>query len=170
MERTLVIADASPLIGLASARAFDLLRRLFGQVTITTVVRDEVCAGGSRWGAAEVRAAIEAGWILVEEVDVEDVPTGKLGRGEASVLALARDRHDWCLLLMDDSSGRARARRTGIAVMGVVGILAAGKRQGLIPEIRPLLKRLAETRFRLSGQVVEAALAEAGESPLVVNP
>jgi len=109
VERTLVIADASPLIALASAGAFDLLRPLFGQITVPTVVRDEVCAGGSRWGAAEVRAAIDAGWILVEAVDVEDAPTGKLGRGEAGVLALARDRRDWCLVLMDDSAGRVRA-------------------------------------------------------------
>ena len=113
VERTLVIADASPLIGLASAGAFDLLRRLFGQITVTTVVRDEVCAGGRRWGAAEVTGAIKAGWILVEEVDVEDAPTGKLGRGEASVLALARDRRDWCLLLMDDSSGESASATFG---------------------------------------------------------
>ncbi|MCY4626570.1 MAG: hypothetical protein OXE58_03245 [Acidobacteria bacterium] len=46
---------------------------------------------------------------MVEAVDVEDAPTGKLGRGEAGVLALARDRRDWCLVLMDDSAGRVRA-------------------------------------------------------------
>ena len=169
MERTLVIADASPLIGLASAGTFDLLRRLFGQITVTTVVRDEIRAGGSRWGAAEVRAAIDAGWILVEEVDVEDAPTGKLGRGEASVLALARDRRDWCLLLMDDSTGRVRARNAGVAVMGVVGILMAAKREGLVSEVAPFLKRLADTGFRLSDQVLHDALAEAGESPSVVE-
>lgn len=45
MASRLVVADASPLIGLAAAGAFDLLRRLFGQITITDSVRDEVLAG-----------------------------------------------------------------------------------------------------------------------------
>ena len=45
MARRLVVADASPLTGLAAAGAFDLLRRLYGQVTITVSVRDEVLAG-----------------------------------------------------------------------------------------------------------------------------
>lgn len=164
MERTLVIADASPLIGLASAGAFDLLRRLFGQVTVTAVVRDEVCAGGSRRGAAETRAAIDAGWILVEQISVEDPPIGEAGRGEASVLALARDREEWSLLLMDDSTGRAQAQSSGVAVMGVVGILLTAKREGLVAEIGPLLHRLRDGGFRLSDRVLDAALAEAGEA------
>lgn len=54
MASRLVVADASPLIGLAAAGAFDLLRRLFGQVTITDSVRDEVLAGGERPGAREL--------------------------------------------------------------------------------------------------------------------
>ena len=45
MAERLVAADASPLIGLAAAGAFDLLRRLFGEVTVTNAVRDEVLAG-----------------------------------------------------------------------------------------------------------------------------
>ena len=51
MARRLVVADASPLIGLAAAGAFDLLRRLYGQVTITVSVHDEVLAGGDRPGS-----------------------------------------------------------------------------------------------------------------------
>ena len=39
MAERLVAADASPLIGLAAAGAFDLLRKLFGRVTVTAEVR-----------------------------------------------------------------------------------------------------------------------------------
>ena len=35
MEERLVVSDASPLIGLASAGAFDLLRALFVRITAT---------------------------------------------------------------------------------------------------------------------------------------
>ena len=66
MAERLVAADASPLIGLAAAGGFDLLRRLFGQLTITNTMRDEVLAGGDLPGAAELAAAIRDGWVQVE--------------------------------------------------------------------------------------------------------
>ena len=61
MARRPVLADASPLIGLAAAGAFNLLRRLYGQVTITDSVRDEVLAGGDRPDAHELAEAIRVG-------------------------------------------------------------------------------------------------------------
>ena len=54
MAERLVAADASPLSRLAAAGGFDLLRRLFGKLTITNTVRDEVLAGGDLPGAAEL--------------------------------------------------------------------------------------------------------------------
>ena len=45
MAQRLVVADASPLIGLAAADSFDLLRDLFGSVTVTVEVYDEIVAG-----------------------------------------------------------------------------------------------------------------------------
>ena len=50
MAKELVVSDASTLIGLAAAEAFELLRGLFGQVVVSTTVRDEVFAGGDRQG------------------------------------------------------------------------------------------------------------------------
>ena len=62
MANRLVAADASPLIGLAAAGAFDVLHSLFGQVTVTTTVRDEVLAGGELPGARELTNAVEDRW------------------------------------------------------------------------------------------------------------
>ena len=44
MAERLVAADASPLIGLAAAGAFHLLRTLFDQITVTAAVSAEVLA------------------------------------------------------------------------------------------------------------------------------
>lgn len=60
MAFRLVVADASPLIGLAAAGAFDVLRRLFGKVSVTTAVHEEVMAGAALPRARELAAAIEA--------------------------------------------------------------------------------------------------------------
>jgi predicted nucleic acid-binding protein len=61
----LIAADASPLIGLAAADAFDVLRELFGTVTITRLVKDEITARANRPGAAELEVAMRAGWIAL---------------------------------------------------------------------------------------------------------
>ena len=58
MADRFVAADASPLIGLATAGAFHLLKELFGRVRVTPAVRSEVLAGGSLPGASELAAAI----------------------------------------------------------------------------------------------------------------
>ena len=71
MDERLVAADASQLIGLAAAGAFDLLRQLFGTVTVTAVVRDEVLAGGVLPGAAELAEAVRAGWIEVVDSEAD---------------------------------------------------------------------------------------------------
>lgn len=164
MAKRLVVADASPLIGLAAANAFDLLRRLFDVVTVTTAVRDEVLAGGDRPGARDLAAAIETGWIVVVRSPRGASAFAELGAGEASTLALALQRNRSCLVLMDETMGRARARAEGISCTGLAGVLLAAKRARLIRRVAPLLASLEESGFRISGEVVAVVLEEAGES------
>ena len=47
---------------------------------------------------------------------------------------------------------------------GLVGVLLAAKREGLVPEVRPLLERLQKSNFRLSEDFVRTIINEAGES------
>ena len=54
-EETIVLSDASPLIGLAAAGCFEVLRELFDTVHITESVRKEVTARKHLPGAAETR-------------------------------------------------------------------------------------------------------------------
>ena len=89
MAERLVAADASPLIGPAAAGGFDLLRRLFGQLTVTDTVRDEVLAGGDLPGAAELAAAIRDGWIQVEHTPEAKAAFADLDAGESSTLTPA---------------------------------------------------------------------------------
>ena len=86
MANRFVAADASPLIGLATAGAFHLLKELFGHVRVTPAVRSEVLAGGSLPGAPELAAAIASGWIEVAEAQADVAAFTDLGAGEASTL------------------------------------------------------------------------------------
>ena len=163
MAQRHVAADASPLIGLAAAGAFHLLRKLFGTVTVTAAVRGEVMAGGNLPGASELRAAMREGWVKVVRTASGELEFPELGPGEASTLAWALRRGDNSLVLMDDSLGRARAHDLGIAVTGLVGVLLAAKRARLAGRIRPYVDALAASDFRLSEEIVRAALDQAGE-------
>ena len=164
MARRLVVADASPLIGLAAAGAFDLLRRLYGQVTITDSVRDEVLAGGERPGARELAEAIRAGWIDVANAACDASVFPDLGAGEASTLCFAIGRSDPCLVLMDDLAGRAHARANGLALTGLAGILITARKHEYVESVRTLLEKLEASNFRLSRQVVDTILELAGEA------
>ena len=69
--RRVVIADAGPLIGLARFGRLDLLRALFGGVTLTTVVAAEigddprdVCIH-PRPGSSAIAEALGAGWLRI---------------------------------------------------------------------------------------------------------
>ena len=164
MEKELVVCDASTLIGLAAAEAFQLLRTLFGQVTVSTTVRDEVLAGGDRPGVRDLSSAIRDGWIRVDEVEPIAPDAANLDVGEASTLTLAVEHSGRVLVLMDEMIGRSYARALDLNVTGLVGVLLAAKREGLVPSLRPFLERLQKSNFRLSEDLVRTILKEAGES------
>ena len=163
MAQRLVAADASPLIGLAAAGAFDLLRELFGTVTVTTAVRDEVLAGGKLPGARELTDAIRVGWIRVAASPAVAERFPELDAGEATTLALALEHAGKRLVLMDDPLGRARAHAQGLPVTGLAGVLLVAKRARLVKSVRPLFERLREHDFRISEEIVRAILEDAGE-------
>jgi predicted nucleic acid-binding protein len=161
-----IVADASPLIGLAAAGAVDLLRELFGRVTITRLVKDEVTGRGDRPGARELDAALRAGWLRVAPTPMETWAFEDVDAGEASTIALAAE-HPGALVLMDDAAGRARAAAKGLEVLDVPGVLLAAKRAGLIAAVQPLVARLARGGFTLSEDSRSALLREANELPAV---
>ena len=166
MAERLVAADASPLIGLAAAGGFDLLRRLFGRLVVTTQVRDEVLAGGELPGARELGDAIRDGWIKVEHVRTDATNLRDLDAGEASTLTLAALHDGPCLVLMDEPSGRLYARSHGLNVTGLAGVLLAAKNAHLVASVRPFFERLEKSNFRLSTAIVRAVLEQAGEAEL----
>ena len=163
MANRLVVADASPLIGLAVAGEFDLLRKLFGRVMVTDAVRDEVLSGEDLPGSLELSNAIQAGWVVVVDVPFDAAAYPGLGAGEASTLGYATGHRASCLVLMDDLLGRSHAKANGLAHTGLAGVLVAAKKRGLLSEVRPLLGKLEAGNFRLSRQLVAALLEQVGE-------
>ncbi len=157
-----VTADASPLIGLATAGALHLLRELFGTVTITRLVKDEITGHPRRPGAQELDAAMREGWIRVAPAPPETWGLTGIDAGEASTIALAA-QHESALVLIDDTLGRARAAALGLEMLDLAGLLLAAKRARLIGAVKPLVSRLASRGFTIPKDSRRALLEEAGE-------
>ena len=157
-----VAADASPLIGLAAAGVFNLLRGLFGTVTITKLVKDEIEARERLPGARELDAAMRAGWVRVAPTPLETWQLPQIDAGEASTIVLAL-QHEGALVLMDDALGRAQAADRGLEVLDLAGLLLAAKRARLVDAVHPLISRLARRGFTIPDDARLALLRAADE-------
>jgi predicted nucleic acid-binding protein len=157
-----VAADASPLIALAAVGALDVLRGLFGSVTITRLVKDEITGRGERPGARELDAAMRAGWIRVAPAPAETWRFTDIDFGEASTIALAAE-HDDALVLMDDSRGRAQAAALELNMLDLAGVLLAAKRAALIDSVQALLAALARRGFTMPEDARRELLRQSGE-------
>ena len=131
------VADTGPLIALARAEQLDLLRRLYRRVVIPPAVRDELAIGTDRPGARHLENALSANWLAVESV-ASHRAIAELRRildpGEAEAIALA-EQLDARFLLIDDAAGRRAARRRGVLVTGVAGVLLAAKSRGAVAAV-----------------------------------
>ena len=173
-----VIADAGPLIGLARIGQLDLLPQLFGRVTVTSFVADEVLAGGTFADQALLQAAFAQDWLGVVPMDDLDqdarhvlcrnlMSLHQIDMGEASAMVLAQqwrdERAKSVLLLIDDHRGRQAALHCALSTMGTAGLLLLAKQTGRIAAVKPLLFVLRQAGYFLSDRLIEAVLLQAGE-------
>ncbi|ALM76368.1 DUF3368 domain-containing protein [Thermococcus barophilus] len=147
-----VVSNTSPLIVLSNMGQLDLLKFLFGRIIVPR-------------GVAE-----EFGEPLPEWVEVKDVQNRivvkllqeKLHKGESEAIALAIELNA-DLVIIDDKAARNTASSLGLKVIGTAGLILLGKKKGYYREIGPVIESLMGRGFRLSRDVVEQILREAGE-------
>jgi predicted nucleic acid-binding protein len=155
-----VVADATPLHYLILIDAVDVLPRLFEQIHIPMVVRDELMRKAT---PLAVRTWMQQlpNWleILPDPVSAfEDSALAGLDHGEQAAIALAESiQAD--LLLIDDRAGANFARHRGLAVIGTLGVLDLASRANLI-RLRDAFVRLQNTNFRYPPSLMEILLDE----------
>ncbi len=167
-SRDVVISDTSPLVHLARAELFSLLKAFYGRLLIPTAVwREAVEEGQGRVGEADVREAVGDGWIEVRSPT--DAPflqllRGELDDGEAEGIALAAEVGAG-LILLDETQARQRARSVGLRTTGTLGILVRAREEGHLDALRPVLDRLRRESFWISERLYRRALGGVGEKP-----
>ncbi|MGI8968772.1 MAG: DUF3368 domain-containing protein [Chloroflexota bacterium] len=161
-----ILADSSPLIGLARIDRLDLLT-LFGvPICVTRTVWREVVGDPDRPGTSALIQAEAEGILHVIEAGNETAYP-ELDAGENTTLSAAAEMK--AHVIVDERKARERIRndialRAAIlAPLTTVGVVIRAKQQGLIPEVKPVLNQLRREECWLSQPDEESALHAAGE-------
>lgn len=111
----IVVADSSPLHYLILLEQPEILRRLYENVLIPDAVAAELRAASAPRPVSEWMSRPPS-WLRIVEVTAEDIVSvaDELDLGERAAIALA-ERAGADLLLIDESAGRAEARRRSAA-------------------------------------------------------
>lgn len=153
-----VIADSSPLIGLARINQLKLLHLLYAEIWIPPAVHAELKPDAQRPGSQKLRAALEVGWLRIANSEQFSADTyaelrQTLDMGESEAIALA-EAMNARFLLIDERKGREVAIRRGVPIAGIGAVLLAAKRHGHILSVTVELGELKKAGYRLSASFV----------------
>ena len=167
---TTVLCNAGPLIVLGKLNRLELLA---GALWTGAAPAGGIRRGGDeRSGARSARCVHDPGCSGRRKTGLSSMspaailaaykPSVILDPGETEVLALARTLPD-ALVLLDDETARAQARRLKLRVRGTLGVLTQAYRSKILsfPEVELLLQEIAARPdiwigARLCEQVLQA--------------
>lgn len=68
------------------------------------------------------------------------------------------------LLLMDDNAAKKTAKFIGMSVTGSLGVLIKAKKEGLIPEVKPMMEALIQDGLYVDETIQKMVLEASGEN------
>lgn len=156
------VLNASPLITLGKLSAITLLEKMSSDLVVPDAVAGELDQGPANDPAR--------GWIRGQGASlvrrVEEIPplilSWDLGKGESEVISWAYLNPGYEAIL-DDRAARNCAHSLGVRVRGTIGIILLAKKEGLLPQVKPLLNELMNSGFRISPDLLREAFRLADE-------
>ena len=128
-----VVSNTTPLLSLLKIGKLNLLKELYGCVSVPFAVYQEIEAGKDKDYYIDI-SKIE--WITIEKIHSEESKSYffDLDEGEAEVLILAHEQQA-NLVILDEIIGRRYALQLDLKITGTLGILLKGKKLGYIDKI-----------------------------------
>lgn len=157
-----VIVNSTPLIALAKADRLELLREMYGRITLPDAVYREVTEKDDT-AARRIKAA--RAWMEIQKVDPDldrRMYRAKLHDGEVEVMLLAQ-AIGADVVVIDDSAARKTAEYLGLPLTGTLGILLKAKRQGLLEAVMPVIARMEQSGIYFSKVLKERIRKLSGE-------
>lgn len=143
----MVLVNNTVLSNFAKVNRLDLLKRAFEKLYVTEQVLEEFKLGVKRGVLPNVSLDFEVLKLRDDEIELYNSLRVKLGKGEASCLAIAKNRN--MKFLTDDSDARRVANILGVSVSGTIGILVRCVEKNLISkeEGNQILKEMIVKSF-----------------------
>ena len=159
----ITIANTSPLFYLHRLGLLELLKKLYGHITVPEAVKKELKEGQAQ--GEDIPQLENYTWLEIRSVSMPMYLQliADLGPGESEVLALATN-HPSALVILDDTLSRRIAEMQGFRLTGIAGVLLRAKQKGLVPALKPVIERLLDLDFRLKPDLVKAILELGGEA------
>ena len=159
----ITIVNTSPLFYLHRLGLLELLKKLYGHITVPEAVKKELKEGQAQ--GEDVPQLENYTWVEIKSVSMPMYLQliADLGPGESEVLALATN-HPSALVILDDKLARRIAEMQGFLLTGTAGVLLRAKQKGLVSALKPVIERLLDLDFRLKPDLVKATLELGGEA------
>lgn len=100
--------------------------------------------------------------ISVKDKSLQHKLTSIVDKGEASAIALAHEIENK-YLITDDLGARKLSIKLGLSIIGTLGVLLRAKQEGYINTVKPFVKLMKQTDFRVSDDLYQTVLRKAGE-------
>ncbi len=150
--RKTIISDNSCFIILSNIGELELLHLVYGQIITTADIAEEFGDKLPDWVKI----------VAVKDKVRQQLLEMQIDKGESSAIALALESAG-STLIIDDYKARKVAEHLGLSFTGTIGVLIKAKLIGKINSIKPILTKIKETNFRISSELEDQALNEAGE-------
>jgi len=152
----IIVSDTTALTTLIKSGLDWILPQMFGEILIPKAVADELlCFHSCLPDWCIVRVAIEGPLLdrLRQTVDL----------GEAEAIVLANELQA-SVILLDDKKGRRQAEALGLAPLALPAVLAAAKRQEIIPSLADAFDTISKQgRYRVADSAAYQLLRSVGE-------
>jgi len=125
-----VLVDNTVLSNFAKVEKLHLLKEIFDKVCITSQVLEEFKFGIKRGVLPDTELKFQVLALKEEEMELYESLRTRLGKGEASSIAVAKFRK--MTLLTDDHDARKVANIMEIPVSGTIGVLTLCVKRGLL--------------------------------------
>ena len=157
---TEIIVNTGPLITLAKIDALYVVGQLPFRFISPREVYEELKAGES---LGYTKAEPE--WLEIKSIAAPVAPMvlTSLDLGESAVIQMALERKTrW--VCIDEWKARRAALSVGLDVVGVLGLLARAKKNGIVDKISPYVTRALEEGVRYHPELVNRVLTAVGEA------
>lgn len=158
-----VIVNTTPLIALCHVEQLDILKKMYGEISIPKAVYKELSE--KKESICKKQIDVSFDWIHVENIKnqmAKSMFKTQLHDGEVEVMILAKEKNA-DIVIIDDANAKKHAKYLKLPVTGTLGVLIKAKRQGYISELKPIIQKMVDKNIYISEKLMKFCLEQVNE-------